>query len=222
MKPFRLLAAVLAATLLGLPAQAASAPTADEALQRLMEGNERHFGKKFVHPDHWEVRRAEVAKTQHPFAIVLGCADSRVPPEILFDQGLGDLFVIRVAGNVVDPAVLGSIEYAAEHLGSPLVMVLGHERCGAVSATVQGGEMPGHLGALVDPIKPAVAAAKKEKGDLLDNAVRANVRLVVEQLKASEPLLSHLVHEGKLKVVGARYDLDTGRVELLEAAKQGH
>ncbi|HEY9855423.1 MAG TPA: carbonic anhydrase [Stenomitos sp.] len=220
MKTNRWLPFLCAWALLGLPAVAdEQRPTGDEAIQRLMDGNERHFAKKFIHPDQWEVQRAEVAKVQHPFAIVLGCSDSRVPPEIIFDQGLGDLFVIRVAGNIVDPAVLGSIEYAAEHLESPLVMVLGHERCGAVAASVKGGEAPGHLQALVTPIKPAVQLARKQKGDLLDNAVRANIRLVVDQVRTSQPTLAHLVHEGRLKVVGARYDLDTGRVEVLEPVK---
>jgi len=220
MKPNRWLPFLCAWALLGLPAVAApERPMGDEALQRLMDGNERHFAKKFIHPDQWEVEREEVAKVQHPFAIILGCSDSRVPPEIIFDQGLGDLFVIRVAGNIIDPAVLGSIEYAAEHLESPLVMVLGHERCGAVAATVKGGEAPGHLRALVDPIKPAVQVARKQKGDLLDNAVRANIQLVVDQVKTSQPTLAHLVREGRLKVVGARYDLDTGRVELIEPGK---
>lgn len=215
----RWLPVLCAWALLSLPAAAEPTQAGDESLQRLMEGNERHFAKKFIHPDHWEVQRVEVAKGQHPFAILLSCADSRVPPEIIFDQGLGDLFVVRVAGNVTDPVVLGSIEYAAEHLEVPLVMVLGHERCGAVGAAVKGGELPGHLDALVAPIKPAVRAAKKQKGDLLDNAVRANVQMVVDQLRSSKPLLGHLVHEGKLKVVGARYDLESGRVELLETAK---
>lgn len=220
MNAHRWLPFLCAWVLLGLPAIAdTERPTGDEALQRLMDGNARHFAKKFIHPDQWEVERAEVARSQHPFAIILGCSDSRVPPEILFDQGLGDLFIIRVAGNIVDPALLGSIEYAAEHLESPLLMVLGHERCGAVAATVKGGEAPGHLEALVTPIKPAVQAAQKLKGDLLDNAVRANVRLVVKQVRHSQPTLAELVRTGRLKVVGARYDLDTGKVELLDAPK---
>lgn len=123
----------------------------DEALARLMEGNARYVSAKLNHPDQTLQRRAEVASGQHPFAIILTCADSRVPPELLFDQGLGDLFVVRVAGNIVDDDILGSIEYGVGELATPLVMVLGHERCGAVKATVesveQGGEVPGHIGA---------------------------------------------------------------------------
>ena len=191
----------------------------DDALKMLMEGNARCVASKAEHPAQSAERRAEVAKGQHPFAVILGCADSRVPPEVLFDRGLGDLFTIRVAGNIADDAVIASIEYAVEHLHSPLVMVLGHERCGAVQAAVdtapQMGEAPGHLGALTKPIQPAVAQAKTQGGDLLDTAVIANVGNVTAQLKMSEPLLAHMVHDGKVKVVGARYDLETGEVTVV-------
>ena len=194
----------------------ASTITGDQALQKLVAGNKRYVRIAFLHPDQTRKRRTQVATGQAPFAIVLSCSDSRVPPELVFDQGLGDLFIIRVAGNVVSNEVLGSIEYAAEHFGSPLVMVLGHERCGAVDATVQGGEAPGHIGSLVDAIKPAVEKVKGKPGDLLDNAVRANIELVADQLANSKPILSEFVHNGKLKVVGARYDLDTGVVEIIK------
>jgi carbonic anhydrase len=202
------------------PSRVESAPEADP-LKRLMEGNKRYVDIKYAHPHQTKYRRDLMAKGQHPFAIVLSCSDSRVPPEVVFDRGLGDLFVVRVAGNIADDAAIGSIEYAAEHLHAPLLLVLGHERCGAVDATVKGGEVPGHIGSLTRAIAPAVEKAKGKPGDLLDNAVRANVEMVTAKLAASKPILAALVHEGKLKVAGARYDLDTGVVELLtgEASK---
>jgi carbonic anhydrase len=140
-----------------------------------------------------------------------------VPPEVIFDQGLGDLFVIRVAGNVLDDIVVGSVEYAAAHLHTPLIVVLGHARCGAVGATVAGGELEGHLPSLAEAIQPAVDQVQGLPGDLVDNAVRANAKMVAEQLKSSHPVLSELVNAGALKIVAARYDLDTGLVELLQA-----
>ncbi len=187
--------------------------TADP-LKRLLEGNQRHVRHKFTHPHQDAGRLREVASAQHPFAVILSCADSRVPPEVVFDQGLGDLFVVRVAGNILDNAILGSIEYATEYLHVPLVMVLGHERCGAVTAAVDGGKTLPHIGSLIDAIRPAVEQAKGRSGDLLDNAVRANVQLVVEQMKVSEPLAG-LVRGNKLQIVGGRYDLDQGTVEII-------
>jgi carbonic anhydrase len=157
-------------------------------------------------------RRAEVAGGQHPFAIVVGCADSRVPPEAIFSQGIGDLFVIRVAGNVIDDDMLGSIEDAVEDFGVPLVVVLGHERCGAVQAALSTEPVPGHVDAVVRRIRPAMARAWQQPGDLLDNAVRANVAASVH---ASAPTVAPLVQKGRVKVVGARYDLDTGAVQFL-------
>lgn len=186
-----------------------------QALQRLMEGNARFVAGKATHPHQDGDRRAEIAQSQKPFAVVLTCADSRVPPEILFDQGLGDIFVLRVAGNVADDDVQASIEYAVEHLGTNLIVVLGHERCGAVKAAVAGGELPGHLPGLIDRIKPAVASSKEMAGDALDNAVSANARLAATQLRASRPLLQPLVTQGSLAVVAARVDLDTGTVAIL-------
>ena len=196
------------------PAAKTTAISAQQALQLLIEGNKRYSFRKFNHPHQDAARLLEVAQGQHPFAIILSCADSRVPPEIVFDQGLGDLFVVRVAGNILDDAVLGSIEFAAEQLNVPLVMVLGHERCGAVKAAVEGGNAPVHISTLVKAIQPAVAKVKGKPGDLLDNAVRANVQMVVEQMKVSEPL-SELVKTKKLQIVGGRYDLDQGTVEII-------
>lgn len=196
-------------------AQEAANVTTDQALQMLMEGNQRFVAKKLTHRNQTAQREAEVAKEQHPFAVILGCADSRVPPEIIFDEGLGDLFVVRVAGNIVDNAIIASIEYAADHLGTPLVMVLGHQRCGAVAATLKGGELPGHISTLAEAIAPAINSTKNQPGDQLDNCVRANVKMVVDQLKSSQPVLSEFVKAGKLKIVGGRYDLETGRVDII-------
>ena len=189
------------------------------ALDRLVEGNVRYVSGKAQHPRQDEARRTEVAAGQKPYAVIVGCSDSRTSPEILFDQGLGDLFVTRLAGNVVDDTALGSIEFAVAKLGARVIVVLGHEKCGAVSAAVDsvknGTALPAHLGSFVDPIKPAAEASKGEPGDAVDNAVRANVELVVKKLKASSPILEPLVKSGELIIVGARYDLDNGKVEFL-------
>ena len=195
-----------------LIAQESAGISADSALQKLTDGNKRYMTGEFLHPNQSAQRRTEVAKSQHPFTIILSCSDSRVPPEVIFDQGLGDLFIIRVAGNVVNDEVLGSIEYAAEHLGAHLVVVLGHQRCGAVDAAIKDGEVPGHIKSLVDAIMPAVEKAKGEPGNLLENAINENVAMVVEKLKTSEPILEHLVHDGDLKIIGAVYNLDDGKV----------
>jgi carbonic anhydrase len=189
--------------------------SAESAQQKLIDGNKRYVDMKMSHPDQTAERRAVVAKGQHPFAAVLSCSDSRVPPEVIFDQGLGDLFIIRLAGNILDVAALGSLEYAVEHLGVKYIMVLGHERCGAVEATIKGGEAHGHIGSLVKAIQPAVNEAKNMPGDLLDNAVRANVTMVVQQLKSSEPIMKESVKKGALSIAGARYDLDDGEVTIL-------
>ncbi|HNW34241.1 MAG TPA: carbonic anhydrase [Candidatus Ozemobacteraceae bacterium] len=201
----------------GMPVTAAeqhSAASSTEILQRLIDGNKRYIDAKATHPDQSSQRRTELAQGQHPFAVIVCCSDSRLPPEIIFDQGLGDLFVIRLAGNVLDDAALGSIEYAVEHLGVKLVMVLGHERCGAVEATIKGGEAPGHIGSLVKAIQPAVDKVKNQPGDLTDNVVRENINMVVQQVKSSEPILSELTKSGAVSVIGARYDLDDGVVEI--------
>ncbi|MFB2878524.1 carbonic anhydrase [Floridanema aerugineum] len=189
--------------------------TGDQAWEMLQAGNQRYVAQKVSHPNQTEQRMTEVARGQNPFAIVLGCADSRVPPEIIFDQGLGDLFVIRVAGNIVDNAVAGSIEYAAKKLHTPLLVVLGHERCGAVTAAVKGGELPGNIGTLVNAIKPAVKSVQGLPGDLVENSIKANIRIVVSQLRSRQPIVSKLVKANKLKIVGARYDLDSGKVDFI-------
>lgn len=189
----------------------------DSALELLVEGNKRFVAGKAIRPDQGVARRAELAKGQQPFAIVLTCADSRVAPEIYFDQGLGSVFVIRNAGNILDDHVIGSIEYAVEHLGAALIVVVGHSKCGAVAATVAGGHAPGHLPSIVESIAPAVKRSAGEPGDKVDNAVRANAQLVAAQLRDCGPILNEAVGHGKLKVVAARYDLASGKVQLLAA-----
>jgi carbonic anhydrase len=188
----------------------------EQALMRLKSGNARYVTGQCVHPNQDDLARTSVAKGQKPYAIVVGCADSRVPPEIVFDAGIGDLFVLRVAGNLVDNAVIGSIEYAVEHLGARLLIVMGHERCGAVKATLDGAAADGHVGALLEAIRPAVAKARGKGGDELDLAVRINAKLIAEELRSSKPILEERVKGKKLKVVAARYDLDSGIVELLD------
>jgi carbonic anhydrase len=190
-------------------------PSPDAALKRLIDGNQRFVQHKSKHPDQSQTRMKEVAQAQHPFVAVLSCADSPVAPEILFDEGIGDLFDIRVAGNVVNSEVLGSLEYAAAVLSTPLIMVLGHERCGAVTAAVQGESLPGSMISFVKDIKPALSRTKGESGDPVDNAVIANVQYQLEKLKQNSTILSERSQDGKLKIVGGRYDLDTGEVTLI-------
>ena len=193
-------------------------PSPEVALRWLREGNRRYVEHQAKHPRQGPKARLRVAQGQHPFAIVLGCADSRVAPEVIFDQGLGDLFVVRVAGNVVDELVVGSIEFAAEAFGVPLVVVLGHDHCGAVRAALEvfegRGSTPGHEGALIEPILPAVREAKGLAGDLTDLAVRINVTNMVAKLEADE-LLAPLVRSKKLKVVGGVYHLEMGKVDFI-------
>jgi carbonic anhydrase len=169
--------------------EAAAVVSADQAISRLMEGNRRYSRHIEQHPDETLARRKELEGGQHAFAVILSCSDSRVPPELIFDQGLGDLFVIRVAGNVAAEDGLGSIEYAVEHLHTKLILVLGHEKCGAVSAAVQGGSAPGHLGSLVSAIQPSVDETRAMPGDNIHNCVLANVRRTARQIRQSEPVL---------------------------------
>lgn len=191
----------------------------EEALARLMAGNERYVAGRSGHPNLTMARRTEVASGQRPFAAVLACADSRVAPELIFDQGLGDLFTVRVAGNVVDDAVLASLEYSVIHLGSTLIMVLGHERCGAVKATVDalaGKGDPADAGtkiaALAGLIAPAVRTVPPGVADPWDAAVSLNAARTAQEIFAQSPPLRARVLAGQLKIVAARYDLDDGRV----------
>ena len=207
-------------TLPGLVSAAEKGVRPDSALELLLAGNQYFVNGRPLRPDQTPARRAELVHGQKPFAVVLTCADSRVAPEIFFDQGLGDLFVLRNAGNVVDDHVIGSIEYAVEHLGTGLVIVVGHAKCGAVSAAVAGGHAPGHIDSIIESIRPAVELVEEESGDKVDNAVRANARRAAALLEQSGPILNEAVAKGTLKVMAARYDLASGKVELLEPLKQ--
>jgi len=202
--------------------QASKPKTPDEALKKLMEGNRRFVDSLKKSPRRTVEVRKEVAQGQTPFAAILACADSRVAPEIIFDQGLGDLFIVRVAGNIVNPSnygVLGSLEFGVLALGASVIMVLGHSRCGAVAGAIEGvqkgTEFPGSINNIVNTIGPAVEAVKDEPGDLLDNSIVSNVKLGVDKLKGSVPVLADKVREGKVKIVGANYDLFTGEVKIV-------
>ncbi|MBD2564062.1 MULTISPECIES: carbonic anhydrase [Nostoc] len=188
--------------------------TPDKALQELLDGNDRFVKAKRRNPNQTRSRLVEVAKGQKPFASVLGCADSRVPSEIVFDQGLGDLFVCRVAGNIATPEEIGSLEFGSLVLGSKVIMVVGHEKCGAVDAAIKGAQVPGQIGSLLQAIKPSVESSKGQPGDKLENACKANILAQIEKLKSSS-VLSELIKAEKLKIVGGYYDLDTGRISLV-------
>jgi carbonic anhydrase len=195
-----------------------SGSVGSKSLGKLMDGNKRFVAGQLTHPNQSVERRKEVAAGQKPFATIVTCSDSRVPPEVLFDQGLGDLFVVRVAGNVVDNDGLGSIEYAVHHLHTPLVLVLGHRRCGAVAAAIEaakGNPPEGHLRFITAKIAPLYKDVKHKPGDPLENLVKFNVRHVVRGLSSSKPFLAKAVKAGEVKIVGAYYDLDSGKVELL-------
>ena len=203
---------------LALTAQetATEAVTPDEALRLLKAGNERFRTAHLAHPHQSIERRVEISQGQHPFAQVLSCSDSRVVPEIIFDEGLGDLFVTRVAGNIVDDAVKGTLEYGAEHLDARLIVVLGHRNCGAVTAAVHAEEVHDHIVSLMDSIFPAVVASRGQAGDAVDNAVRANVIRSVNQLRNSWPTLHSMSKAGTIRIVGAVYDLRTGAIDWLD------
>lgn len=211
---------VVAALLIGssasLVGQERSITTPDEALEALREGNLRYRRAAPLHPHQTADYRVKLSQEQHPFTQVLACSDSRTAPEIIFDEGLGDLFVVRVAGNIVDDAVKGSLEYGAEHLHTPLIVVLGHSGCGAVTAAVEAVEAHDHIVSLMDAIFPAVLTAREQPGDLLSNAVRANVVNSVDILRRSWPTLHKMSQAGEIRVVGAVYDLKTGAVEFLD------
>jgi carbonic anhydrase len=204
-------------------APAAGQPTANRdanaVLQQLLAGNQRFVRGEPSHPRRKPDDFVPLAEGQAPLAAIVGCADSRVAPELIFDQGVGDLFVVRVAGNIISGAgasVKGSIEYAVAELGVRLLMVLGHSRCGAVDAAIKHIDakdaLPGSIGDLVETIKPAVAAVKGKPGDLLDNVIKANVERGIERLRSLEPILAGPVKKGTVKVVGAVYELRSGKV----------
>jgi carbonic anhydrase len=192
--------------------------TADQALALLIEGNARYVRGE-TRPRDFAADRAALAEGQAPFAVILGCADSRVAPELAFDQSRGQLFVLRVAGNTLNVDMLASTEYALAVLGTPLIMVLGHSACGAVGAAIKvvedDAQLPGHLPDLIDPIKAAVEAVRGQGGDLLANATEEDVRRTVVKVEAAGPIVSDLVAGGRVRVVGGVYDLSTGKVELI-------
>ena len=217
-------AAGIGALLAGSSAIAASGPKTllkpDDALKQLMAGNAKYVAAPQVCAADLAKQRAQVASSQAPWATILSCADSRVPPELLFGgAGPGELFVARNAGNMVDTATMGSIEYGAAVLGVPLIMVLGHERCGAVAAAcdvvTKNAKFPGSIAPMVKAIVPAAQAAKGKPGDFVDNAIRESARRTAARIGHSSPIISKLVKDGKVKIVAARYDLDDGKVEIL-------
>lgn len=188
------------------------AMTPDSALQALIDGNQRFSQDKSLHPDRTSERRQELTATQTPFATILGCSDSRVSPEIIFDQGIGDLFIVRVAGNVVGPLELDSIEYSILYLHASVIVVLGHENCGAIKAVLEGNTKD--IEAVADLLKPAADATKKQKSDRLENTIKMNAKMVADQLKKS-PVLKRFIEQKKLAIVDGYYDFHTGKVELL-------
>jgi carbonic anhydrase len=217
--------------LLALTQKQAASParpqiSADESLRQLLDGNARFVKGQPASPRRGPDDFRGLAEAQYPEAVVVSCSDSRVAPEILFDVGVGDIFVVRVAGNVVSGAgvtVKGSIEYAIAELNVPLILVLGHSSCGAVKAAMKHidakDSLPGAIDGLVELIKPAVAQSKGAPGDPLENAIRKNVEIGVERLQELQPIIAPRVKQGKLKVVGAVYDLRTGAVTLLDHGK---
>src|SRR6516165_99680 len=186
---------------------------ADEALSRLLNGDKRFAAGKSeeAHDAALIERRHTLAKKQKPFAVILSCSDSRVPPELVFDVSLGDIFVVRTAGEVVDEVGLGSIEYAVEHLGTRLVVVIGHQHCGAVSAAVAGATETGDIPNVLRAILPAIEETKGQSGDSIENAVRANARNIAKRLQSAGPIIAPRVQSGELKIVAAYYSLDTGQ-----------
>ncbi|TXN20308.1 carbonic anhydrase [Methylobacterium sp. WL9] len=197
--------------------------TPDRALQALKDGNRSFSTDSPVRAVQGRERRIEIALAQTPFCVLVSCSDSRVSPEILFGRGLGELFIVRNAGNTVDTAALGSIEYAVSQLGVPLILVMGHSRCGAVLAAVDvvknNTVYPGAIGRMIEPIVPAVLSVRDKPGDLVENAVRANVSRIVSRLRtASEPALIDPLEHRQLRVVGAAYSLDTGGVDFFDEA----
>jgi carbonic anhydrase len=199
--------------------QLAAPKTPKAALARLRAGNRRFVADKSRHPRQTSRRVHALAAAQDPFAIVLGCADSRVSPEVVFDQGLGDVFDNRVAGNIVDDLLLGSIEYAVEHFSPPLLIVLGHERCGAIVASLEaiesGATAPGHIGAIVEALRPTLEPVLSSPGDQVENGVLANIRAQRTALVRRSEIVREHVESGAMAVVGARYDLDTGRIKFV-------
>jgi len=198
------------------PAFALFAQTPDEALKRLMDGNTRFVKEQLIHPNRDHEARINTLHSQHPFAIIMGCSDSRVPAELVFDEGIGDLFVVRVAGNVIDQVALESLEFGALVLGANLIVVMGHESCGAVKAVFDGNTKD--IPAIAKLIQPSVDVVKNKGGSLKD-AIQKNAQNMASQLMAN-PILAKLIKDGKLRVVPAYYNLLSGKVELITAKGQ--
>lgn len=191
----------------------ASVNTPDDAISELKNGNKRFIEGKPENTDYKEQVQS-VKDGQHPHSVILSCLDSRVPPEIVFDQGLGDIFVARVAGNIEDPNILGSMEFGTKIKGSKLIVVLGHSKCGAVEGAVDNAEL-GNLTQLVNQIKPAITGDKTNRDKMVEESSKNNVKLTIERILKSSEVISALVKEGKVKIVGAYYDLNTGKVEFI-------
>jgi carbonic anhydrase len=190
-------------------------PNADEVLETLRRGNERFVNEKLEHPNHCKESREKLFSHQEPIATVLTCSDSRVPPVDIYDQGLGDLFVVRVAGNIIGDHTLGSIEYAVSHLHTPLVVVMGHASCGAVGAVASGVALEGHIATLTPAIQSAIKHVKETSGNAINNASKELARQMAKKLETSEPIIADLVKENKVKIVAAFYDFHTGEVIFL-------
>lgn len=188
----------------------------ESAVNKLVEGNQRFVNSATVCHEDWSAKRMAQSKGQAPFAVIVTCSDSRVPPEIIFDQALGDIFVIRVAGNVVDDFAIGSIEYGVSVLGANLVLVLGHSNCGAVEGALKGLKFDNHIQEVLNAIQPAIENTKGDSGNLLEKAIKANVRNVENKLRNSKPLLANLLNQKRLAILGAYYDLASGKVEFLD------
>ncbi len=186
------------------------------SFERLIQGNQRYVNSTTVCHEDWIAKRAAQVEGQTPFAVIVTCSDSRVPPEIIFDQALGSLFVVRVAGNVVDDIALGSIEYGVDILKANIILVLGHSNCGAVQAALKGMKFDNHIQYVINALQPAVNAIKGQSGDLLEKTIKANVILVEEKLKASKPVLANLLEKGTIRIIGGYYDLASGKVDYLE------
>ncbi|CAD5939128.1 carbonic anhydrase [Planktothrix agardhii] len=191
------------------PAVAQNNITPEEALKQLLEGNQRFIENKRKSPNQTLTRVQEVAQGQAPFAAILSCADSRVPSEIIFDRGFGDLFVVRNAGNIATPEEIGSLEFGTLVLGAKVLMVIGHQSCGAVKATIAGNAVPGQIASILDAIKPAI-----KPNQTLEESTIANVKLGISRLQAS-PVISQLIKDGKLKIAGGYYNLETGMIKVV-------
>ncbi len=219
-KPVHQMIAALALAFLFLPLtiQADTLGSPEEALEKLISGNAR-FMKGLTIEKHYIAERLELAESEHPYAIILTCADSRLSPEAIFDESLGRLFVVRVVGNVSDPVILGSIEYAAEHLHASLLVVMGHESCGAVKAAVANGPVPPNIAKIIQRLRPAVEKARvygRSENDVIDAAIKENVRYQTKMMTFESDVLGELVHEHKLNIIGSVYNLHSGKVEFLQ------